>query len=154
MGCRKRKAVSLPDSPVKLTNKDYYETGYNPNNHIRRRESTELLDTHQCSGCGVKFMTILLLERHVKICAKKEKFKDLHPLKSWKSPLLEISTHASNVSIKIKSDKELQTENEKEKDDSCPEIQYKDKRKETKGTESHALKIRHEWPKEVKRKNK
>ncbi|KAL3863390.1 hypothetical protein ACJMK2_005147 [Sinanodonta woodiana] len=98
-GCRKRKAVSLPDSPVKLTNKDYYETGYNPNNHIQRRESTELLDTHQCSGCGVKFMTILLLERQVKICAKKEKFKDLHPLKSWRSPLLEISTHASNVDI-------------------------------------------------------
>ncbi|KAL3842157.1 hypothetical protein ACJMK2_020200 [Sinanodonta woodiana] len=96
-GCRKQRAIILPDSPVKLINKDHYDTGYNPNNHIRRRESTELLDTHQCSGCGVKFMTILLLEKHVKICAKKEKFKDLHPLNSWRSPLLEISTHASNV---------------------------------------------------------
>ncbi|KAL3861573.1 hypothetical protein ACJMK2_007599 [Sinanodonta woodiana] len=94
---KKKTSISLPDSPVKLINKDLYDTGYNPNNHIRRRESTELLDTHQCSGCGVKFMTILLLERHVKICAMKEKFKELHPLKSWRSPLIELSSHASNV---------------------------------------------------------
>ncbi|KAK3104417.1 hypothetical protein FSP39_001651, partial [Pinctada imbricata] len=55
---------------------------YNPRNHIRRRELTEVLDTHQCKGCGVKFKSISLLERHVKKCDGKEKFKDLEVIKS------------------------------------------------------------------------
>ncbi|XP_062606322.1 microtubule-associated protein futsch-like [Saccostrea cucullata] len=55
---------------------------YNPRNHIRRREFSEVLDKQQCKGCGVKFKTISLLERHVKKCDEKDKFKDIKLIKS------------------------------------------------------------------------
>ncbi|XP_022342192.2 uncharacterized protein LOC111135973 [Crassostrea virginica] len=55
---------------------------YNPRNHIRRRELSEVLDKQQCKGCGVKFKTISLLERHVKKCDEKDKFKDIRMIKS------------------------------------------------------------------------
>lgn len=55
---------------------------YNPRNHIRRRELSEVLDKQQCKGCGVKFKTISLLERHVKKCDEKDKFKDIKMIKS------------------------------------------------------------------------
>lgn len=55
---------------------------YNPRNHVRRRELSEVLDKQQCKGCGVKFKTISLLERHVKKCDEKDKFKDIKLIKS------------------------------------------------------------------------
>lgn len=55
---------------------------YNPRNHVRRRELSEVLDKQQCKGCGVKFKTISLLERHVKKCDEKDKFKDIKMIKS------------------------------------------------------------------------
>ena len=81
-GFRKRTSVILPDSPVKLVHRKSQDmVGYNPQNHVRRRELTELVDSHQCEACGLKFKTIILLERHVPNCSKKEKFKDLCPMK-------------------------------------------------------------------------
>ncbi|XP_063409874.1 uncharacterized protein LOC134693098 [Mytilus trossulus] len=69
--------------PLKVNRrKKSAEMAYNPLNHIRRRELTEILDTHQCRGCGVKFNSISLLERHVKKCDGKDKFKDLKVMKS------------------------------------------------------------------------
>ena len=55
---------------------------YDPKNHVRRRELTEVLDKHQCKGCGVKFKSISLLERHIKKCDGKDKFKELKVMKS------------------------------------------------------------------------
>ncbi|KAK3594424.1 hypothetical protein CHS0354_000246 [Potamilus streckersoni] len=177
-GCRKRKVISLPDSPVKLAHKRHHDIGYNPNNHIRRRELTELLDTHQCNGCGVKFKTISLLERHVKKCAKKEKFKELHPLKSaimeeslarlkhtcfycsknFTYPKSLINHFQEFCPVKKeKIDKELLTENEKEKEQEMVhalKLQEEEKLKKTEGTESHIVKKRLGWPKGVKRKSK
>lgn len=70
-------------NPGQLTRrKKSAEMTYNPLNHIRRRELTEVLDTHQCKGCGVKFKSISLLERHVRKCDGKDKFKDLKVMKS------------------------------------------------------------------------
>ncbi|KAK7093938.1 uncharacterized protein [Littorina saxatilis] len=57
-----------------------YELLYNPAAHVRRREKTEVMDIHQCQGCGLKFKTLSLLERHGKHCSGKEK------LLSQKSP--------------------------------------------------------------------
>ena len=72
-----------PDPPlVKLPRRKSQELmGYNPQNHVRRRELTELVDCHQCEACGLKFKTIILLERHVPNCSRKEKFKELCPMK-------------------------------------------------------------------------
>ena len=79
---KKAESVVLPDSPIKLIRKRSQDSvGYNPQNHVRRRELTDLVDTHQCEACGVKFKTIILLERHVPNCSKKEKFKDICPMK-------------------------------------------------------------------------
>ena len=70
-------------NPGQLTRrKKSAEMAYNPLNHIRRRELTEVLDKHQCKGCGVKFKSISLLERHVRKCDGKDKFKDLKVMKS------------------------------------------------------------------------
>ncbi|KAL4236750.1 histone-lysine N-methyltransferase [Mactra antiquata] len=86
MGCRKRKAVILPDSPVKtvMDQKQLLQSGsgYNPQNHARRREFTDVLNNLMCEACGLQFKTIILLERHVKHCDKKEKFKTLQPMTS------------------------------------------------------------------------
>lgn len=83
-GCRKRTSVILPDSPLKLVNEQKSAvlagSGYNPLNHVRRRELTEVLDTLTCEACGLKFKTIIVLERHVKYCTKKEKFKTIQPM--------------------------------------------------------------------------
>ena len=54
-----------------------FELLYIPGRHVRRREMTELVDMHECKGCGAKFKTILLLERHIKKCSQKEKLKDV-----------------------------------------------------------------------------
>ena len=79
---KKAESVVLPESPIKLIRKRSQDSvGYNPQNHVRRRELTDLVDTHQCEACGVKFKTIILLERHVPNCSKKEKFKDVCPMK-------------------------------------------------------------------------
>lgn len=83
-GCRKRTSIILPDSPVKTIVDPKLQlpamSGYNPNNHVRRRELKEVMDTLTCKACGLKFKTIILLERHVKHCSKKEKFKDVQPM--------------------------------------------------------------------------
>lgn len=50
-----------------------YELLYNPAAHVRRREKTDIVDIHQCQGCGLKFRTLSLLERHTKNCSGKEK---------------------------------------------------------------------------------
>ena len=79
---KKAESVVLPESPIKLIRKRSQDSvGYNPQKHVRRRELTDLVDTHQCEACGVKFKTIILLERHVPNCSKKEKFKDICPMK-------------------------------------------------------------------------
>lgn len=54
---------------------------YNFRNYIRRRELLEVFDKQQCKGCGVKFKIILLLERYVKKCDEKDKFKDIKMIK-------------------------------------------------------------------------
>ena len=78
----KKAPVILPESPSKLVRKKSQDSiGYNPQNHVRRRELTELVDSHQCEACGIKFKTIILLERHIPNCSKKEKFKDICPMK-------------------------------------------------------------------------
>ncbi|KAH3695459.1 uncharacterized protein LOC127861477 isoform X2 [Dreissena polymorpha] len=90
-GSRKRISVILPDSPEKeivepvssVTPQKSAEpviTGYNPHRHVRRRELTELVDLLTCEGCGLKCKTIILLERHVRHCTRKEKFKTIKPL--------------------------------------------------------------------------
>ena len=89
-GSRKRISVLLPDSPVKEDPDDVLPApikvpepvviGYNPNRHVRRRELTELVDLLTCEGCGLKCKTIILLERHVRHCTRKEKFKTVKPL--------------------------------------------------------------------------
>lgn len=83
-GCRKRTSVILPDSPQKLVCEQKVSvptvSGYNPQNHVRRRELTEILDTLTCEACGLKFKTIIILERHIKYCTKKEKFKSIQPM--------------------------------------------------------------------------
>ncbi|KAL5015172.1 hypothetical protein ScPMuIL_009442 [Solemya velum] len=83
-GCRSRKVVSViePAKPKTVVRQRNFDIGYNPHKHVRRRELTELIESHQCSGCGFKFKSISLLERHVKNCARKEKFKDLKPMKN------------------------------------------------------------------------
>ncbi len=59
-----------------------FELLYNPQNHVRRREMTEVLDMHQCRGCAYRFSSISLLERHVRVCTQKDKIKQLHtPIK-------------------------------------------------------------------------
>ncbi len=58
------------------------ELTYNPQNHLRRRELTELLDMHRCHGCGLRFGTISLLERHIRVCKHKEKIKEMHSSKT------------------------------------------------------------------------
>ena len=74
--------IHMLDSTVKPRRKKGQELrGYNPQNHVRRRELTELVDCHQCEACGLKFKTIILLERHVPNCSRKEKFKELCPMK-------------------------------------------------------------------------
>ena len=74
--------IHMPDSTVKPKQRKIQEAkGYNPQNHVRRRDMTGLVDSHQCEACGLKFKTILLLERHVPNCSEKEKFKDLCPMK-------------------------------------------------------------------------
>lgn len=89
-GCRKWKSVILPDSPVKepvetgpvVTEKPQQSVvaGYNPLKHVRRRELTEVVDLLTCEGCGLKCKTIILLERHVRHCTRKEKFRTMKPL--------------------------------------------------------------------------
>ena len=66
----------------KVRRKRSCDIGYVPGNHVRRREMTEVLDQHQCRGCGVKFRSISLLERHIRKCDEKEKFKDIKVMKS------------------------------------------------------------------------
>ncbi|XP_071145667.1 uncharacterized protein [Mytilus edulis] len=87
IGTKSVKTLKIPEKiefdPFKvIRRKKSAEMAYNPLNHIRRRELTEILDTHQCRGCGVKFNSISLLERHVKKCDGKDKFKDLKVMKS------------------------------------------------------------------------
>ncbi|XP_077998792.1 uncharacterized protein LOC144451764 [Glandiceps talaboti] len=41
---------------------------YNPMNHTRRREKTDLLDTYKCQACEREFSNITKLERHMKVC--------------------------------------------------------------------------------------
>ncbi|WAR24229.1 PRDM2-like protein [Mya arenaria] len=89
-GSRKRISVLLPESPVQepeatlpvVAEKlpEPVVTGYNPNKHVRRRELTELVDLLTCEGCGLKCKTIILLERHVRHCTRKEKFRTVKPL--------------------------------------------------------------------------
>ena len=59
-----------------------FELMYNPQNHMRRRELTEVLDMHRCHGCGLRFGTISLLERHIRVCKHKEKIKEMHSTKT------------------------------------------------------------------------
>ena len=89
-GCRKWKSVILPASPEKepvetaptLPEKPPQPVihGYNPLKHVRRRELTEVVDLLTCEGCGLKCKTIILLERHVRHCTRKEKFRTMKPL--------------------------------------------------------------------------
>ena len=52
-----------------------FELLYNPQNHVRRREMTEVLDMHRCRGCDYRFATISLLERHIRVCTHKDRLK-------------------------------------------------------------------------------
>ena len=67
VGCRVRKRRN-------------YELLYNPSAHVRRREKTECLEIHQCQGCGLKFKTLSLLERHTKNCSGREKLLSQKPV--------------------------------------------------------------------------
>ena len=50
---------------------------YNPQNHVRRREMTEVVDMQRCQGCGQRFTTISLLERHIPACEQKDRLKEI-----------------------------------------------------------------------------
>ncbi|GFN90386.1 PR domain Zinc finger protein 14 [Plakobranchus ocellatus] len=63
-----------------------YELLYNPQNHMRRRESYQVLDTHQCHGCNLKFKSMSLLERHVKKCSGRDRLQSQKPLLSGIMP--------------------------------------------------------------------
>ncbi|XP_064611648.1 LOW QUALITY PROTEIN: uncharacterized protein LOC135475646 [Liolophura sinensis] len=83
-GCRKRMVSTLPEPDVSRGAIRRRQRGgllYNPRNHVRRREMTEVLERHQCNGCGCKFQTISLLERHIRKCDEKEKLRSVKPLK-------------------------------------------------------------------------
>lgn len=83
-GCRRRTVSTLPEPDVCRGAVRRRQRGgllYNPRNHVRRREMTEVLERHQCNGCGCKFQTISLLERHIRKCDEKEKLRSVKPLK-------------------------------------------------------------------------
>ena len=63
-----------------------YELLYNPQNHMRRRESYQVLDTHQCHGCNLKFKSMSMLERHVKKCSGRDRLQSQKPLLSGIMP--------------------------------------------------------------------
>ncbi|RUS87899.1 hypothetical protein EGW08_004315, partial [Elysia chlorotica] len=63
-----------------------YELLYNPQNHLRRRESYQVLDTHQCHGCNLKFKSMSMLERHVKKCSGRDRLQSQKPLLSGIMP--------------------------------------------------------------------
>lgn len=57
-----------------------YELLYNPAAHVRRRETAECLEVHQCRGCGLRCKTLSLLERHARKCSGKEKLQSQRPV--------------------------------------------------------------------------
>ncbi|GFS07187.1 PR domain zinc finger protein 14 [Elysia marginata] len=63
-----------------------YELLYNPQNHMRRREMYQVLDTHQCHGCNLKFKSMSMLERHVKKCSGRDRLQNQKPLLSGIMP--------------------------------------------------------------------
>ena len=63
-----------------------YELLYNPQNHMRRREMYQVLDTHQCHGCNLKFKSMSMLERHVKKCSGRDRLQSQKPLLSGIMP--------------------------------------------------------------------
>ncbi|XP_050414813.1 uncharacterized protein LOC126828844 [Patella vulgata] len=63
-----------------------YELLYKPDNHVRRREMADVIETHQCSGCNLKFRTLFLLERHARKCSEKDKLRSSKSIKDSKQP--------------------------------------------------------------------
>ncbi|XP_071109525.1 uncharacterized protein [Haliotis cracherodii] len=78
---RKKRLDGIIDSPKNRKRRNY-ELLYNPHNHIRRREMTDVLEKHQCRGCENTFKTLSLLERHAKKCSGRDKLQSLRPVQS------------------------------------------------------------------------
>ncbi|XP_067658758.1 uncharacterized protein [Haliotis asinina] len=78
---RKKRLDGIIDSPKNRKRRNY-ELLYNPHNHVRRREMTDVLEKHQCRGCENTFKTLSLLERHAKKCSGRDKLQSLKPVQS------------------------------------------------------------------------
>ncbi|XP_002741726.1 uncharacterized protein LOC100378993 [Saccoglossus kowalevskii] len=48
---------------------------YNPLNHTRRREKSDVLDTYKCQACEREFSNITKLERHMKVCPNRDQLR-------------------------------------------------------------------------------
>ena len=59
-----------------------FELLYNPQNHVRRRELINVLDMHKCNGCSLRFESISNLERHIKVCSKKDQLQNMPAMKT------------------------------------------------------------------------
>lgn len=79
MGNGKKSAVALPEMDNKKVKGRSYDLPYNPKKHIRRRDLTEVLERQKCGGCGLKFKTISLLERHIRKCTEKDRLRAVKP---------------------------------------------------------------------------
>lgn len=79
-GCRNRKIVTVHETMMKTRKRRNYDLSYDPKNHVRRRESVEVVEKQQCRGCNVKFKSISLLERHAPNCIRKDKLQNLKVL--------------------------------------------------------------------------
>ena len=74
----KRQAEADEEAERKRKRRNPYALLYNPNNHIRRREMTEITNLQKCQGCEKEFRTISLLERHIPVCSQKDRIKEFH----------------------------------------------------------------------------
>ena len=85
-GCRNRKIVTVHETMMKTRKRRNYDLSYDPKNHVRRRESVEVVEKQQCRGCNMKFKSISLLERHAPNCSRKDKLQNLKVLEGIHTP--------------------------------------------------------------------
>ena len=73
----KKKAIQLRQStPGKRQRAKPGLKIYNPKKYTRRRSSASVDDVHACPGCDKKFYFINKLERHMRMCPNREKFRN------------------------------------------------------------------------------
>lgn len=76
----KLSAFQVLQTPLRSRKRRNYELLYNPAAHVRRRETAECLEVHQCRGCGMRCKTLSLLERHARKCSGKDKLQSQRPV--------------------------------------------------------------------------